>query len=132
MTDKADNPRPGVIVSIKRLLRNSVAIVHNRIELFAVELQEERARFLGVLLLAAIITVLALLTLVMLTFTILLAVGEGNRFLAAVIITIVYFVATVTGGLALRARLKNWSMFAATRDELRKDRAWLESKDSKS
>ena len=132
MTDKPDNTRPGVIVSIKRLLRNSVAIVHNRIELFAVELQEERARFLGVLLLAAIIAVLALLTLVMLTFTILLAVGEGNRFLAAVIITAVYFVATVAGVLALRARLKNWSMFSATRDELRKDREWLESKDSRS
>lgn len=129
MSQEPDNPTPappGLVTSVKRLARTIVAVVHNRVELLVVELQEEGIRFAGVLLLAGAVVVLGLLALVMVTFTVLFAVGEEHRLTAAMIIAGVYFLGAVAAGWCLQSRLKNWSAFSATRAELRKDRTWLE------
>jgi uncharacterized membrane protein YqjE len=126
MPDSPDNPPPGVTASAKRFVRTLVATVHNRIELLVVELQEEGIRFVSVLLLAGAIGIFSLLTLVMLTFTVLFAVGEEHRLAAALIITGVYLLGAAGAAWALVVRLKNWSAFSATRAELRKDRTWLQ------
>lgn len=112
------------------MLRLIVAIVSNRVELLAVELQEERSRLVGALVLAAAVVVFCLLTLVMLTFTIVLAAGEEHRLAAAIGTTLVYLVAALAAFWRLRVRLKHWSAFSATLSELRKDRAWLEGKET--
>lgn len=121
---------PGPLATAKRLLRLVAAIVNNRIELLAVELQEEGYRLVGAVVLAAAVVVFCLLTLVMLTFTIVLAAGEEHRLAAAIGTTIVYLVAALAAFWRLRVRLKNWSPFSATLNELRKDRAWLEGKET--
>lgn len=126
MPDTPESPPPSVASSAKRLVRTLVATVHNRVELLVVELQEEGIRFVSVLLLAGAIGVFSLLTLVMLTFTILFAVGEEHRLAAALIITGVYLLGAAGAAWALVSRLKHWSAFPATRAELQKDRAWLQ------
>jgi len=118
------------MASVKRLVRDFVAVVHNRAELLVVELREERLKLFGALLLAAAAVVLGLLTLVLLTFTVVLAAGEEHRVIAAAIATALYLLATALALWRLRVKLKKWSAFSATRAELRKDRAWLEGKDS--
>ena len=118
------------MATAKRLLRLIAAVVNNRIELLAVELQEEGSRLVGALVLAAVVVVFCLLTLVMLTFTIVLAAGEEHRLAAAVGTTLVYLAAALTASWRLRVKLKNWSPFSATLNELRKDRAWLEGKET--
>ena len=132
MTLEPDNAAPGLMASAKRLLRTAAATVRNRVELLAVELQEERLRLVDALLLAAVIVVFGLLTLVLLTFTILLLAGERHRLAVAAAITVLYLLVTLGAFWRLRMKLKNWAAFSATRAELRKDCAWLESKDSNS
>jgi len=132
MEDKPDNARPGLVTSAKRLLYTLAAIARNRIELLMVELQEERLRFLDLLLLAAAVVVFGLMTLVMLTFAVLLLASEENRLAVTVVITGVYLLAMLLAFWRLRARLKEWSAFSATRAELQKDLAWLEDKNSTS
>lgn len=121
---------PGPLATAKRLLRLIVAVVNNRIELLAVELREEGSRLVGALVLAAAVVVFCLLTLVMLTFTIVLAAGEEHRLAAAIGTTVVYLAAALASSWRLRVKLKNWSPFSATLNELRKDRAWLEGKET--
>ena len=132
MESEIDNAAPGLMASVKRLLRSVAATIRNRVELLAVELQEERLRLVDALLLAAVIVVFGLLTLVMLTFTVLLLAGEEHRLAMAAVITGVYLLVTLGAFWRLRTKLKNWQAFSATRAELRKDCAWLEGGDSKS
>ena len=127
-----DSPHDGWFGSVRRFLGTGAAVLRNRIELLAVELQEERLRLISALLLAATLLVFALLTLVMLTFTVLLAAGEEHRFIAAAVITAVYGVSTLAAYWRLRTKLKHWSAFSATRAELQKDVTWLQGKDSNS
>ena len=129
METEQDDHKPGLLASAKRLLRTFAVTVRNRVELLAVELQEERLRLFDALLLAAAVMVFGLLTLVMLTFTVLLVADEEYRLAVAAAITLVYLLAAVTAFWRLRTLLKNWSAFSATRAELQKDCAWLESKD---
>lgn len=132
MASTPDDSPPGVIASAVNLLRTVAAVVHNRAELLALELQEEGIKLAALLLLVGVVVGFGLLTFIMLTFTILFAVGEEHRLAAAIIMTLVYFGATGTVAWYLQARLKNWSAFPATRAELKKDREWLEEKHSES
>jgi uncharacterized membrane protein YqjE len=132
MTPEPLSTAPGLLASFKRLLLTIVGIVRNRIELFAVELQEERLRLLNAVLLAAVVVVFGLLTLVMLTFTLLYLAGEEHRLAAAAAMTVVYLLVTLGAFWRLRTKLKNWQMFSATRTELQKDCAWLNQRDSNS
>lgn len=132
MASTPDDAPPSVIASAVRLLRTVAATVHNRAELLALEVQEEGIKLVGLLLLVGVVIGFGLLSFIMLTFTILFAVGEEHRLLAAIIMTLVYLGVTGAAAWYLQARLKNWSAFPATRAELRKDREWLEEKHSES
>jgi len=130
MSEDADN-QPGrlggIFNSVKRLIRTAAATLHNRVELFAIELQEEGIRFVGALLLVGLTLLLSGLTLIMGMFTVLLAVSEEHRLLAGIIMTLLLLASALGCGLWLNARLRHWSAFPATRAELRKDREWLQS-----
>jgi len=113
-----------------RLTRTFTATVYNRVELLGLELQEEGIRFLGTLLLAGVLLSCSALALVMVILTIIISVGEENRLAAAIITTVVLLAGAASSGACLVWRLKNWSPFSATRDELRKDHEWMQSNDS--
>lgn len=131
-TDNSETRPVGVLHSLRRLVRTLAATVHNRCELLFVELQEEGIRFVGCLLLAGSILLFSGLALIIGMFTVLLAVGEEHRLMAAMIMTSVLLAAAVGSALWLVSKLKNWSAFAGTRAELRKDREWLQSNNSES
>ena len=126
-SDNSQARSGGVFNSLRRMVRTIAATLHNRVELLVVELQEEGIRFIGALLLVGFTLLLSGLALIMGMFTILLAAGEEHRLLAACIMTVMLLTGAVGSGLWLSVRLRNWSAFPGTRQELRKDREWLQS-----
>ena len=126
--DDAGESGQGVFASLRRLLKTILAIAHNRLELLLVELNEARWRFLGALLLAGVVLILALMTVLVPTIAVVVLCLEAGRLDLIVALTVFYLAATVLGFWRLRTRLKNWSLFSATIAELKKDKACLDEK----
>ena len=127
MADPGGNGQ-GVFASLRRLLRTVVAIAHNRLELLLVELDEARWRFLGALLLAGVVLMLAFMTLLVPTIAIVVLCLRANRIDLVVALTMFYLGATALSFWRLHRRLKAWVPFSATLAEVRKDKACLDEK----
>jgi uncharacterized membrane protein YqjE len=119
---------PGVFGSLRRLLKTVLAIVHSRLELFLVEAQEERWRLLNVLLLTGIVLILALMTLMAVTLTVVVVCLEAERLDLVIALVLLYLAATIIAFWRLHTRLKSWVPFADTLAELKKDKACLDEK----
>ncbi len=119
---------PGLFSSVKRLLNTALAGVENRIELFLVELREERIRIFEVLLLGFAAAVLGFMALLVVTVTLVVIFWDSARVPVLVVLSAGYCLAT--GGLVwrLRIRLQRWSSFSTTLEEIKKDRACLDEK----
>ena len=126
METSSETP-PGIISSLKKLGQIVLTTVTNRLELAAVETQEEAARWVESLILVAALAVLGGLTLAMISLTIVLAFWEEHRLAAMIGLSILYLLAFLGIVWRLRWRLQNWEPFTATLAELRKDKACLEN-----
>jgi uncharacterized membrane protein YqjE len=124
MEDSSPGPG-GLLASGKRILRSVCDLAQCRLELFLIELKEERLRLFDALLLMVLGVVCALLTLVLLTFTLVLIFWD-YRVLVLVLLTLLYGLGAVAAFWTLRQRLRDWQAFAATLEELKKDRACLD------
>src|ERR1017187_961171 len=118
--------KPGVFESLGRLLKTVIVIAHNRLELLLVEVQEERWRFFNALLLAGVVLILALMTLMAATITIVVVCVKADRLDLVVALVLLYLAATIFSFWRLRNRLKKWAPFSATLAELKKDKACLD------
>jgi uncharacterized membrane protein YqjE len=116
----------GVFESLGRLLKTVIVIAHNRLELFLVEVQEERWRFFNALLLAGVVLILALMTLMAATITIVVVCVKADRLDLVVALVLVYLAATIFSLWRLHTRMKNWVPFSATLAEIKKDKACLD------
>ena len=119
--------KPGVWASLQRILDALLATAQNRVELFATELEEEKCRLVEAILCTAALIAFGMMTLALVTFTIVILFWENGRLAALVGLSGLYLVGTALAWRALQARLKSQSAFAGTREELRKDRACLET-----
>ena len=124
--DEADETRAGVFASLRRLINTVLAIAQNRLELFLVELREERWRLIHVLLLTGAVLIFAAMTLMVATITLVIICLEAKRVDLLVGLILLYLAATVICFWRLRVWLKNWAPFSATLDELKKDKACLD------
>ena len=122
----SDPAEGGVLSAGTRLLKTLRDMVENRVELFLVELKEERVRVFDALLLAAVGVMCALMTLVMLTFTVVVVFWDTHRWLVLVLVTAVYAVATAAAFMKLRVRLQRWRAFSETLEQIKKDRSCWE------
>lgn len=127
MSEELD-PRPGVWASLQRILDTLLATAQNRIELLAVELQEEKCRLMEALLLALAVAVGGIMTLTLVTFLLVILFWENGRLLALGGLSVMYLAGTALAWRALQSRLKARSAFAGTIDELKKDRECLSTK----
>jgi uncharacterized membrane protein YqjE len=109
----------------KHFVRRLATIGENRLELLAVEMQEERERLRHVILLAIGIATFGLLA--SLTFTAAIVVLLWAWPVTVLLILTVLYGA-IGGCLYLRLTglLRNWQTFSASLDQLRKDRECLE------
>ena len=124
---EATETKPGVWASLKRILDTLLATAQNRVELFAVELQEEKCRLAEAILCAAAAAALGMMTLTLVTFTVVILFWENGRIPALVGLSMLYLVGTALAWRALRSRLKARSAFTGTLEELKKDRACLDT-----
>ena len=123
--DDSSSESSGPLTAGKRILRTVFDLAQTRAELFVVELKEERIRVVDALLLLAIGTVCALMTLVLITFVVVLIFWE-HRLLALVLLTLSYGALATWAFCVLRKRIAEWNSFSATLNELKKDRACLD------
>jgi uncharacterized membrane protein YqjE len=122
-------PSGGVLDSFRRLCDAGLAQVQNRIELFAVELQEEKARLLRILVLATGVFFLAGVAVVMVTLTVVWLAGESARLPLLIAFSGLYLAGAVAGFLAFRKLIRSAPPpFQDTISELKKDRDWLSSR----
>jgi uncharacterized membrane protein YqjE len=118
----------GLSSSLRRLLATLIAIVQNRIELAALEFQEEKFRVIEVFILAAAAVTLGLMALMLITITVALILPEAARIVALAFLCLIYIAGAFWAYKSLQRRLRDWSPFSATLDEMKKDKAWLQGK----
>jgi uncharacterized membrane protein YqjE len=111
----------------KMFVRRLATIGENRLELLAVEVQEERERILRAFLLALGVATFGLLAGLTFTATIAVLLWTWSPWAALLALTLLYG----AGGIYLYRRLigvmRNWQTLSASLEQLRKDRACLES-----
>jgi uncharacterized membrane protein YqjE len=109
----------------KQMARRLLTLGENRLELLAVELQEERERLLRAFLLALAVAVFGLLAALTLTAAIVLCFP--NSLVAALLtLTVIYATSAIILYRRVLGLLRDWQSFAATLDQFRKDRQCLE------
>ena len=104
------------------MLDGALATAHNRFELFRVEAREEKIRIFQIILLASALIVLGTLALALATFAIALVVWQEGSLIILPGVIAAYAIGAYLAWRALRARLHGEAPFAASADELRKDR----------
>jgi uncharacterized membrane protein YqjE len=123
---EANHQPPGFITLVRRLVRTGVGAVQNRLELFAVEWQQERARLADAMLLGVAVVFLGILAVLLFTITIILLFPPELRIYATLGFAVLYLIVAAVALFCLRAQLKR-EPFADTIDQARKDRIWLDS-----
>jgi uncharacterized membrane protein YqjE len=124
-----NEPRPrGVLASLRSLSDAVLALLQNRLELFGVEIQEQKERLVKVLVLAAVVVFLGNMAAVVLTVTIVVLAGEKARGPVLIVLSVLYALAAVAAFLALRKELRSGPPpLSETVSELKKDRDWINS-----
>ena len=109
----------------KQMARRLLTLGENRLELLAVEIQEERERLMRAFLLALAVAVFGLLAALTLTAAIVLCFP--NSLVAALLtLTVIYATSAIILYRRVLGLLRDWQSFAATLDQFRKDRQCLE------
>ncbi len=123
--NEASDKNPGILASLRRILATLLAGAQNRIELFVVELQEEKCRFVEILICLAALVALSMMTLMLITLTIVILFWDSYRLTSLCVLTGFYLVGAILAWRAMRTRLNSGAAFADTLEELRKDQACL-------
>jgi uncharacterized membrane protein YqjE len=126
MSDTPESPG-GILASLRRILDGGLEMLQNRIELFAVELQEEKCRLIEAILWASAAVVLGMMSLTLLTFVIVIWFWDSARLAVLLALGGVYLLGTIVAWRGLRARLRRTTAFSGTLDEIKRDRACLET-----
>jgi len=112
--------------SSKEFVRRLATIGENRLELLAVEVQEERERLLHAFLLALGVATFGLLAGLTLTATIAVLLWAWSPVAVLLVLTGIYGVIGVWLYRRLTGMLRDWQSFSESLDQLRKDRLGLE------
>ena len=113
----------GIFATVTRLFQRLCDLAENRLELFLVELKEERLRLFDALFLFAMGIVFAMMTLFMVTLTVLVIFWDTHRMLVVALVTLAYGIAATVTIVTLRNRLLRWRAFSTTLEQFKKDRA---------
>jgi len=110
----------------KHFARRLLTIGENRLELFTVEVQEERERLLHAFLLALGVAAFGLLAGLTLTAAIVVLLWAWSPLAVLLTLTGLYGASGIWLYRRLTGLLCNWQTLSASLDQLRKDRACLE------
>ena len=125
-TETAEDLPPKLIPSVRSLVSTATALLHTRLALAGIELEEEMQRLISAAAMGFAALFLGSLALIVGTFTIVAAVPPENRVATMIIITVVYL--AIAAFLVLRVKgifTHRPPIFAATLAELEKDKETL-------
>ncbi|WP_224015812.1 phage holin family protein [Pseudomonas aeruginosa] len=112
--------------SLRRFGAAFLGLLHGHVELFGIELQEQKANTLRLLLFAGLALVFALLLLVGLSLLVLIVFWDTNRLAAAFGLCLFYVIGSLFCGWRLYQSINDESSpFSATLEELANDRERL-------
>jgi len=111
----------------KSLVRRLATIGENRLELFALELQEESERVRQAFILSLGVAAFGLLAGLTLTAAITVLLWDHSPALVLLLLTALYGAAGICLYRRLAGLLRNWQTLAASIDQIRKDSACLEN-----
>ena len=112
----------GLFASVKRFADLTLATAHNRVELFSVELQEEKCRFVQAILLTAGAIALSVSALALITITLVLLLWENGRMPVLCALSALFIMGAGLVLRSLRKCLASGPGFKNTLSELQKDR----------
>lgn len=118
----------GLLATVSRVLGTLRSTVENRVELFLLEAKEDRLKLVEAVCLAVVAAGLAVMTMILVTFTIVVVFWDSYRLTALGALTLLYGIGAGVAFVKLRSRLKNWQSFPATIEQLEKDRACFKSR----
>jgi uncharacterized membrane protein YqjE len=120
----------GLFGSVRRVADTCLSSIHNRVELFGLELQEEKLRLMRLLLWISVALFATFLALTIATIGLVFAFAPDDRPLVAIGFGILYGVIALVTWLKLRGEIKNTPPpLADTMAELKKDLDALRSKE---
>ena len=126
--EERDPSPPGFLDSLRGLGANLLGTAHDRIELFTVELHEEKVRLVQFLIWIGAIGFAAVMAMTFLTVTVVYLFWESARLAVLSGFAIFYAAALIGLALAFKRYLKRQPRpFDATLQELREDRACMQS-----
>lgn len=112
--------------SLRRFGAAFLGLLHGHVELFGIQLQEQKANTLRLLLFAGLALVFALLLLVGLSLLVLIVFWDTNRLAAALGLCLFYVIGSLFCGWRLYQSINDESSpFSATLEELANDRERL-------
>ncbi|HCW0481232.1 TPA: phage holin family protein [Pseudomonas aeruginosa] len=112
--------------SLRRFGAAFLGLLHGHVELFGIELQEQKANTLRLLLFAGLALVFALLLLIGLSLLVLIVFWDTNRLAAALGLCLFYVIGSLFCGWRLYQSINDESSpFSATLEELANDRERL-------
>ncbi|MBG7066465.1 phage holin family protein [Pseudomonas aeruginosa] len=112
--------------SLRRFGAAFLGLLHGHVELFGIELQEQKANTLRLLLFAGLALVFALLLLVGLSLLVLIVFWDTNRLAAALGLCLFYVIGSLFCGWRLYQSINDESSpFSAPLEELANDRERL-------
>ena len=126
MTVHNNHTSTGLGGVVSRIGRTALRGINTRVELLALEWQEERIRLRSMLLWAAALMFLITLGALLLTAAIIFLFPQELRVYVAGAFGLLYLCGALGAGLALKAALKR-EPFSESINQVKKDRAWLES-----
>lgn len=129
MADTETN-KSGLSHSIRNLASSLLAMGQTRLELLALDVEEERLKFFSLLVWTFITMFCAAMTLVLAAILIVVIYWDSNRYSALAILIAVFLLVTIIALRAVYNLLKNKpKMFSASIAELTKDREKLSTRD---
>jgi len=117
---------PGLGELLGRAGSTAARALTTRVELVALEWQEERLRLREMFIWSAAALLLGAMGVLLLTATIIFLFPEGARVYVAAGLAVLYFCGAAAAWFGLKAGFKR-EPFAETVEQLKKDRLWLES-----
>ena len=124
------NQSGGLFGSVRRMADTCLSSVHNRVELFGLELQEEKLRLVRLLLWSVAALFASFLAITVITIAVVMNFPEENRRVVVSVFGVVYAILATVLGLKLRSEIKNAPPpLADTTAELKKDLDALRSRE---
>ena len=115
----------GFFRSARTALDSGLGLIQNRLDLFTLELQEEKWRLLQIVLGTAAMVAFGTITLVLVTLVVVFACWDHARLTALSVLSLLYGGAALALFCKLRMQIKQNRPLSATTAELGKDRACL-------